>query len=185
MRLGGVGTTSAHRPPVDSATMTTSYPDYAVLSGAARKATGFAQRTVLSTGWDSCGGSRKRVYRRGNASAQGRSAANERPRGSGSLRRGSARRRTPGRLGHCPSQARRSRVSERLPVVFGAQLIEVLQKLDWEVTRQRGSHVRLKHQDRAMRKGPKRTPRFAGPGAPYVSRTVVGLRTLRTYTARH
>jgi hypothetical protein len=37
-------------------------------------------------------------------------------------------------------------VSERLPVVSGAQLIDVLQKLGWEVTRQRGNHVRLKHQ---------------------------------------
>jgi predicted RNA binding protein YcfA (HicA-like mRNA interferase family) len=33
-------------------------------------------------------------------------------------------------------------VSERLPVVSGAQLIDVLQKLGWEVARQRGSHVR-------------------------------------------
>jgi predicted RNA binding protein YcfA (HicA-like mRNA interferase family) len=41
-------------------------------------------------------------------------------------------------------------VSERLPVVFGAQLIDVLRKLGWKVARQRGSHVRLKHQDRAV-----------------------------------
>lgn len=41
-------------------------------------------------------------------------------------------------------------MSERLPVVSGAQLIDVLQKLGWEVARQRGSHVRLKHQDRAV-----------------------------------
>jgi predicted RNA binding protein YcfA (HicA-like mRNA interferase family) len=41
-------------------------------------------------------------------------------------------------------------VRERLPVVSGAQLIDVLQKLGWEVARQRGSHVRLKHHDRAV-----------------------------------
>jgi predicted RNA binding protein YcfA (HicA-like mRNA interferase family) len=41
-------------------------------------------------------------------------------------------------------------VSERLPVVSGAQLIGALQKLGWEVARQRGSHVRLRHQDRAV-----------------------------------
>jgi predicted RNA binding protein YcfA (HicA-like mRNA interferase family) len=41
-------------------------------------------------------------------------------------------------------------VSERLPVVSGTQLVNVLQKLGWEVARQRGSHVRLKHQDRAV-----------------------------------
>ncbi len=41
-------------------------------------------------------------------------------------------------------------MSERLPVVSGAQLSDVLQKLGWEVARQRGSHVRLKHQDRAV-----------------------------------
>jgi predicted RNA binding protein YcfA (HicA-like mRNA interferase family) len=41
-------------------------------------------------------------------------------------------------------------VSERLPVVSGAQLIDVLQKHGWDVARQRGSHVRLKHQDRVV-----------------------------------
>jgi predicted RNA binding protein YcfA (HicA-like mRNA interferase family) len=41
-------------------------------------------------------------------------------------------------------------VSERLPVVSGSQLIDVLQKLGREAARQRGSHVRLKHQDRAV-----------------------------------
>ena len=41
-------------------------------------------------------------------------------------------------------------MSERLPVVSGAKLIDVLQKLGWEVAPQRGSHVRLKHQDRAV-----------------------------------
>jgi predicted RNA binding protein YcfA (HicA-like mRNA interferase family) len=40
-------------------------------------------------------------------------------------------------------------VSERLPVVSGAQLISVLERLGWEAVRQRGSHVRLRHQDRA------------------------------------
>ena len=41
-------------------------------------------------------------------------------------------------------------MSERLPVVSGAQLIGALQKLGWEAVRQRGSHVRLRHQDRAV-----------------------------------
>jgi len=40
-------------------------------------------------------------------------------------------------------------VSERLPVVSGAQLIRVLEGLGWEVARQRGSHVRLRHPDRS------------------------------------
>jgi len=40
-------------------------------------------------------------------------------------------------------------VSERLPVVSGAQLIRVLEGLDWEIARQRGSHVRLRHPDRS------------------------------------
>lgn len=41
-------------------------------------------------------------------------------------------------------------MSERLPVVSGAQLIDVLQKFGWEAVRQRGSHVRLRHQDCAV-----------------------------------
>ncbi len=40
-------------------------------------------------------------------------------------------------------------MSERLPVVSGAQLIRVLEQLGWEVVRQRGSHVRLRHRDRS------------------------------------
>lgn len=40
-------------------------------------------------------------------------------------------------------------MSERLPVVSGAQLVRVLEKVGWEVVRQRGSHVRLKHSDRS------------------------------------
>lgn len=40
-------------------------------------------------------------------------------------------------------------MSGRLPVVSGAQLIRVLEQLGWEVLRQRGSHVRLKHADRS------------------------------------
>jgi predicted RNA binding protein YcfA (HicA-like mRNA interferase family) len=38
-------------------------------------------------------------------------------------------------------------VSERLPVVSGTQLVRVLEKLGWDVARQRGTHVRLKHSD--------------------------------------
>jgi predicted RNA binding protein YcfA (HicA-like mRNA interferase family) len=40
-------------------------------------------------------------------------------------------------------------VSERLPVVSGQQLIAALEKLGWVVVRQRGSHVRLKHEGRS------------------------------------
>lgn len=40
-------------------------------------------------------------------------------------------------------------MSERLPVISGAELIAALKKLGWEVIRQRGSHVSLGNQDRA------------------------------------
>ncbi len=39
-------------------------------------------------------------------------------------------------------------MSERLPVVSGAQLIAALEKRDWQAVRQRGSHVRLRHPER-------------------------------------
>lgn len=38
---------------------------------------------------------------------------------------------------------------ERLPVVSGEQLIRILERLGWQVTRQRGSHVRLTHREQA------------------------------------
>lgn len=41
-------------------------------------------------------------------------------------------------------------MSERLPVLSGAQLIAVLERVGWQQARQRGSHVRLKHPDRPM-----------------------------------
>lgn len=41
-------------------------------------------------------------------------------------------------------------MSERLPVVSGAQLINALRKSGWVSVRQRGSHVRLKHPNRAV-----------------------------------
>ena len=41
-------------------------------------------------------------------------------------------------------------MSDRLPVVSGEQLIAALSKLGWAVVRQRGSHVRLKHDDRTL-----------------------------------
>jgi predicted RNA binding protein YcfA (HicA-like mRNA interferase family) len=41
-------------------------------------------------------------------------------------------------------------VTERLPVVSGAQLVRVLEQVGWEVVRQRGSHVRLRHADRSV-----------------------------------
>jgi predicted RNA binding protein YcfA (HicA-like mRNA interferase family) len=39
-------------------------------------------------------------------------------------------------------------VSERLPVLSGAELVNALAKLGWVAVRQRGSHVRLKHPER-------------------------------------
>ena len=41
-------------------------------------------------------------------------------------------------------------MSERLPVVSGAQLIGALGELGWISVRQRGSHVRLKHPERSV-----------------------------------
>ncbi|MDN5797678.1 MAG: type II toxin-antitoxin system HicA family toxin [Intrasporangium sp.] len=38
-------------------------------------------------------------------------------------------------------------MSERLPVVSGAQLATALGRAGWESVRQRGSHMRLKHPD--------------------------------------
>jgi predicted RNA binding protein YcfA (HicA-like mRNA interferase family) len=40
-------------------------------------------------------------------------------------------------------------VSERLPVLSGQQ-IDALEKVGWVAVRQRGSHVRLKHDERAV-----------------------------------
>lgn len=40
-------------------------------------------------------------------------------------------------------------MSGRLPVVSGRQLIGVLERVGWTTVRQRGSHVRLRHPDRA------------------------------------
>ena len=39
-------------------------------------------------------------------------------------------------------------MTPRLPVVSGAQLIRALERHGWQVIRQRGSHVRLRHPDR-------------------------------------
>ncbi len=41
-------------------------------------------------------------------------------------------------------------MSERLPVLSGQQLIGALEKVGWVAVRQRGSHVRLKHDERAI-----------------------------------
>jgi len=41
-------------------------------------------------------------------------------------------------------------VSERLPVVSGAQVIAALGTLGWISVRQRGSHVRLKHPEHSV-----------------------------------
>jgi predicted RNA binding protein YcfA (HicA-like mRNA interferase family) len=41
-------------------------------------------------------------------------------------------------------------LSGRLPVVSGDELISALGKLGWVVARQRGSHVRLRHPERAV-----------------------------------
>ncbi|MHB8658721.1 MAG: type II toxin-antitoxin system HicA family toxin [Solirubrobacteraceae bacterium] len=44
-------------------------------------------------------------------------------------------------------------MSERLPVVSGQQLIGALEKGGWVAVRQRGSHVRLKHDEHAISPG--------------------------------
>jgi predicted RNA binding protein YcfA (HicA-like mRNA interferase family) len=41
-------------------------------------------------------------------------------------------------------------LSDRLPVLSGAELISALGKLGWVLVRQRGSHVRLRHPDRTV-----------------------------------
>jgi predicted RNA binding protein YcfA (HicA-like mRNA interferase family) len=38
-------------------------------------------------------------------------------------------------------------MSERLPVVSGRQMIRILERLGYQVSRRRGSHVRLRHPD--------------------------------------
>jgi predicted RNA binding protein YcfA (HicA-like mRNA interferase family) len=40
-------------------------------------------------------------------------------------------------------------VSPHSPVVSGAQLVQALERAGWQLVRQRGSHVRLKHPARA------------------------------------
>ena len=41
-------------------------------------------------------------------------------------------------------------MSEALPVVSGQRLVKALERDGWQVARQRGSHVRLKHPDRRV-----------------------------------
>lgn len=41
-------------------------------------------------------------------------------------------------------------MSDGLPVLSGQRLVKALERAGWEVTRQRGSHVRLKHPDRRI-----------------------------------
>ncbi len=41
-------------------------------------------------------------------------------------------------------------MSPRLPVLSGQQLVKALGRAGWEVSRQRGSHVRLHHPDRQI-----------------------------------
>jgi predicted RNA binding protein YcfA (HicA-like mRNA interferase family) len=41
-------------------------------------------------------------------------------------------------------------VSDALPVVSGRRLVKALERDGWQVARQRGSHVRLKHPDRRI-----------------------------------
>ena len=41
-------------------------------------------------------------------------------------------------------------MSESLPVVSGQRLVKALERDGWQVARQRGSHVRLKHPDRRV-----------------------------------
>jgi predicted RNA binding protein YcfA (HicA-like mRNA interferase family) len=39
-------------------------------------------------------------------------------------------------------------VSDGLPVLSGQRLVKALERAGWQVARQRGSHVRLRHPDR-------------------------------------
>jgi predicted RNA binding protein YcfA (HicA-like mRNA interferase family) len=39
-------------------------------------------------------------------------------------------------------------VSDALPVLSGQQLVRALERSGWQVARQRGSHVRMKHPER-------------------------------------
>jgi predicted RNA binding protein YcfA (HicA-like mRNA interferase family) len=39
-------------------------------------------------------------------------------------------------------------VSDGLPVLSGRRLVKALERAGWQVARQRGSHVRMKHPDR-------------------------------------
>jgi predicted RNA binding protein YcfA (HicA-like mRNA interferase family) len=41
-------------------------------------------------------------------------------------------------------------VTNRLPTVSGSDLIDALERVGWEVLRQRGSHVRLRHSERQL-----------------------------------
>ena len=41
-------------------------------------------------------------------------------------------------------------MSAGLPVVSGQRLVRALERAGWEVARQRGSHVRMKHPDRRI-----------------------------------
>lgn len=41
-------------------------------------------------------------------------------------------------------------MSDALPVVSGERLVKALERDGWQVARQRGSHVRLKHPDRRI-----------------------------------
>lgn len=41
-------------------------------------------------------------------------------------------------------------MSDALPVVSGRRLVKALERDGWQVARQRGSHVRLKHPDRRI-----------------------------------
>ena len=41
-------------------------------------------------------------------------------------------------------------MSQRLPVVSGARLVRALERAGWQVARQRGSHVRLRHVERTI-----------------------------------
>lgn len=41
-------------------------------------------------------------------------------------------------------------MSERLPVLSGQRLVKALEREGWQLVRQRGSHVRMKHPDRRV-----------------------------------
>jgi predicted RNA binding protein YcfA (HicA-like mRNA interferase family) len=52
----------------------------------------------------------------------------------------------------------------KLPTVTGEQVIDALTKIDFKVIRQKGSHVRMKHEDGRAITIPKHSGKIVGKG---------------------